>query len=557
MKSLIRNLIDSNLEKLSKELSVSLPEDFVYDIHQPKKKEHGDVSCNVAFRMAKLAKVNPVEMANKTKDIIKGIVDKNKDLKSSIERIEVAGPGFLNFHLSSMSLVVLLKQIWSESDKFGTTTLGKGKKVIIEYVSANPTGPLTIAHGRQAVVGDVLANLLMITGHEVCREYYLNDRGLQIQLLGKSVYTRYLELLNVDVEFPEAGYQGSYIKDLAQVVLDNEGERFKDVSEEEACPFFSEFAATKILDEIKVDLKDSRCEFDAYFSERSLDDDDLIKKVIERLKSLGVAYDKDGAVWLKSTQYGDDKDRVLIKSSGEYTYLTPDIAYHEKKFDRGFDSLINLWGPDHHGYIARLKAACEALGHDSKQLNILLVQLTTLFRAGEPVRMSTRAGEFVTLRELIDDVGVDATRFFFLMRRIESHLDFDLELAKQKSQENPVYYVQYAHARIASILRSAEVAFLEKVDLNLINQPEELEVIKHLSNLPEVLNQAAEFLEPYRVSEYLRELATKFHKFYTLHRVINDDDVPLTQSRLFLIACIQRVLKNGLSVLGVDAPEKM
>ncbi len=553
MKSNVRNFIDNLLEEIADDLGVKLPDDFVYDINQPKKIEHGDVSCNVAFRIAKLAKTNPVDAAQKTRDLL---MSKIAESNAGIKNIEVAGPGFLNFFIEAHSISLSLKQIWEEGDKFGQTQLGSGKSVVLEYVSANPTGPLTIAHGRQAVVGDALANLLYATGHKVHREYYLNDRGVQIQILGLSTYIRYLELLGVDKEFPEQGYQGAYVKDIAQEVLDKEGDRFKVLEEAEAIAFFSEYAASGILKGIESDLKDLKVHFDQYFSEKSLDDGDKVTEVVARLKEKGHAYEKDGATWFRSTDYGDDKDRVLIKSTGDYTYLTPDIAYHEEKFKRGFNMLINFWGPDHHGYVARLRAACEALGHEANQLVVLLVQLTTLYRKGEPVRMSTRAGEFVSLRELMDEVGSDATRFFFLMRKIESHLDFDLELAKEKSQENPVYYVQYAHARISSLLRTSEVQPSEGCDLSLIQEEKELDVVKHLLNFPEILNQSSEHLEPYRLVDYLRDLATKFHKFYSVHRVIGDDE-KLTQSRLYLIKCCQIVLQNGLHLLGVHAPDKM
>ena len=556
MKSAVRELIDKYLPEFSRSASIDLPKDFEYDLEHPKKKEHGDIACNFAFRLAKSVKQNPVQVAEKAKLFFLEASRKDSQFNKTIRDIQVAGPGFLNFFLTEDSLTQVLKTIWSEKDHFGDTDFGKGEKVIVEFVSANPTGPLTIAHGRQAVVGDALGRLLAKTGHKVHREYYLNDRGVQIQTLGLSVYLRYLELLGDKREFPEKGYQGGYIRDLAKTVLDKDGDRFQKMPEAEALSWFSKHAADTILDDIRKDLARLGVTFDEYFSEQTLGEKKMIDRALAELKKRGFTFENEGALWFRSTDFGDDKDRVLIKSNGEFTYLTPDIAYHEEKFKRGYQRIVNLWGPDHHGYVPRVKAACQALGHNPDMVNVLIVQLTTLFRNGEPVRMSTRAGEFVTLKELMDEVGVDATRFFFLMRKIESHLDFDLELAKQKSDENPVFYVQYAHARISNILKFAEVQVDSNANLDLIRESEELEVVKFLTSYPEYLNQAAEYLEPYRVIDYLRELSALFHKFYAHHRVVNPDP-ELTKARLFLVACIQRVLRNGLTVLGVSAPDQM
>ncbi|MBI4398658.1 MAG: arginine--tRNA ligase, partial [Candidatus Omnitrophica bacterium] len=421
---------------------------------------------------------------------------------------------------------------------------------------ANPTGPLTIAHGRQAVVGDVLARLLEKTGHHVSREYYLNDRGVQIQILGLSVYVRYLEIAGFPRKFPENGYQGAYIRDLAGHVFDKEGKKYLEMPEERALEFFSKYASDTILEDIRVNLHRLGVTFDSYFSEQTLGGNGFIENVLKLLRERGFTYEHEGALWFRSTAFGDDKDRVLIKSNGEFTYLAPDIAYHEEKFKRGYHRIVNLWGPDHHGYVPRLKAACQALGHNAGQVNVLIVQLTTLFRNGEPVRMSTRAGEFVTLKELMDEVGVDAARFFFLMRKIDSHLDFDLELAKKRSDENPVYYVQYAFARISNILKFSETAVSSEVEPALLAESEELEMIKLLSSFGEVLNQASEYLEPYRVVDYLRDVASAFHKFYAKHRVVNPNP-ELTRARLFLVACVQIVLANGMQIVGISRPEKM
>ncbi|MBI4395051.1 MAG: arginine--tRNA ligase, partial [Candidatus Omnitrophica bacterium] len=421
---------------------------------------------------------------------------------------------------------------------------------------ANPTGPLTIAHGRQAAIGDTLARILKALGYEVHEEFYLNDSGRQIRLLGESLWVRYQELFDRKVNIPEEGYQGTYLIEIAKSLKKEKGDSLLKLEESKALETTTAYAIQSILEEIKKDLADMRVFFDEYFSESSLYREELVEKALAVLKKKGFLYESEGALWFRSTQFGDDKDRVLKKKTVEYTYLAPDIAYHRSKFERGYQTLINLWGPDHHGYIPRLKAACEALGYSAKQIHILIVQLATLYRNGVPVRMSTRAGEFITLRELLDEVGVDATRFFFLMRKVESHLDFDLELAKQKSDENPVYYLQYAHARISSILAYAKAPIDHNADLSLLQEEEAIDLVKKMAQYPEILKQAAEHFEPYRVVDYLRELAALFHKFYTYHRVVSEN-MPLTKARLLLTDCVRIVLRNGLEILGVSAPKKM
>ncbi|MBI3999571.1 MAG: arginine--tRNA ligase [Candidatus Omnitrophica bacterium] len=434
--------------------------------------------------------------------------------------------------------------------------MGAGTKVLIEFVSANPTGPLTIAHGRQAAIGDALARILKAVGYSVHKEFYLNDSGRQIRLLGQSLLVRYQELFGRKATLPEEGYQGEYVIGIAKLLKAEKGDQLLGLEEAKALEITTAYAVDSILSGIKKDLEAARVIFDEYFSESVLYQQKRIDQILEVLKKKGFSYEAEGALWFRSTQFGDDKDRVLKKKTGEYTYLAPDIAYHRFKFERGFQKLINLWGPDHHGYIPRLKAACEALGYSAKQVNILIVQLATLYRGGVPIRMSTRAGEFITLRELMDEVGVDATRFFFLMRKVESHLDFDLELAKQKSDENPVYYLQYAHARISSILAYAQSSVDQNVDLSLIREDESLDLVKKMSEYPDELKQAAEHLEPYRIVDYLRELAALFHKFYAHHRVVSENE-PLTKARLLLTDCVRIVLRNGLEILGVSAPKKM
>lgn len=552
----IKALIDTCLCDIALFYGAALPEAFDYSVELPRSEAHGDWATNVALKLSRYAKKKPQEIAEQVRKTLLDRLAADPATGRAIKKIEVEGPGFINFFLAETSVAPLLLKIKDEDARYGATDFGKGKKVLLEYVSANPTGPLTIAHGRQACLGDALARILKITGFTVHREYYLNDTGRQIETLGRSAWLRYLELLGAKIEFPEEGYQGAYIKDLAREVLEKEGERFKNAPEKEAIAFFSVYAADEIMKGIRRDLEELRVVFDNYFSEKKLRESGAIETTIDTLRAKGLVFDSEGALWFKSTEYKDDKDRVLRKSTGDYTYLAPDIAYHQQKFKRGFEMLVNLWGPDHHGYVPRMKAAVQALGGSEEALKVLLVQLTTLFRKGVPVRMSTRAGEFVTLRELMDEVGVDATRVFFLLRRVESLLDFDLDLAKEKTQENPVYYLQYAHARICSIVEYGGVKVDKDVRLEVLKEKEEFDLIKELAHYPSTLQAAASGLEPYRVVDYLREVATRFHKFYTLHRVVTDDR-ELTKARLLLVDCVRIVLRNGLELIGVSQPVKM
>ncbi len=596
MKEKLKALVDRALPKILAEFHISdSPKSISYDIALPKIKAHGDLSVNLAFQIGRLAKKNPFDVAQICKSVLNQIISEHPSSKQWISEINVEKPGFINFKLAEESIAEILLRIKQENETFGRAQVGAGTKVMIEFVSANPTGPLTIAHGRQAALGDALARILKAVGYSVHTEFYLNDLGRQVRLLGESLWVRYQELFGKSEPLPEDGYQGAYLMDVAKSLKAEKNDQLFKAGKEKSIQEVTSYAVNSILAGIKNDLKDLDVTFDQFFSERSLTDEKLIDGVLKTLKEKGLIYETEGALWFKSTTYGDDKDRVLRKQTGEYTYLMPDIAYHQTKFNRGFQKLINLWGPDHHGYIPRLKAACQALGYQPKQLEVLIVQLTTLYRKGEPVKMSTRAGEFVTLRELMDEVGVDATRFFFLMRKIDSHLDFDLELAKQKSDENPVYYVQYAHARISSILEFAsslphrgypdpkekihkmglrggqrptkqsktEIASLTsfarndgEVDLSLIREEEALVLIKKMSEFSEVLTQAAEHSEPYRLVDYLRELAALFHKFYAQHRIVSEDEA-LTKARLLITDCTRVVLRNGLSLLGVSAPSKM
>ncbi|HPS36872.1 MAG TPA: arginine--tRNA ligase, partial [Candidatus Omnitrophota bacterium] len=477
--------------------------------------------------------------------------------KSPVEKIELAGGAFLNFFLKKEDLGALLVEIHEKNEDYGRSAFGKGKKVILEFVSANPTGPLTIAHGRQAAVGDCLARILKFTGHTVHPEYYLNDAGRQMNLLAKSVWVRYNELLEIEKPFPEDGYQGEYIRDIARTIIEKEKkDSLLKETEEKAVEYCGHYAVKTMMAWIEEDLAKMHVHFDHYFSEKTLYVKKSVDHALEVLKERGYLFESEGALWFRSTDFGDDKDRVVRKSTGEYTYLAPDIAYHLSKYERGHNMIVNLWGPDHHGYIPRLKAACQALGYPPEAIHIGIVQLTTLFRKGQPVRMSTRAGEFVTLRELYQEVGVDATRFFFVMRRQESHLDFDLDLAKEQSQENPVFYLQYAHARIASLLKFSGKSITTHVKLDLLAAPEEAELIGCLAQFPDFLIQASRALEPYRLSDYLRQVAASFHKFYSCHRIVSEDP-ELTKARLLLADATRIVLRNGLALLGISQPESM
>jgi len=553
MKKSIETILQSILSDYCKAQGSVLPDNFSYDLHPPKDNQHGDLACNVAFKLAKVTRQKPSDIATGLLELIaqKGSSD------SPIEKTELAGGGFINFYLRKEDLGAVLLEIHKQDKNFGRSEFGKGKKAILEFVSANPTGPLTIAHGRQAAVGDCLARILKFTGHEVHSEYYLNDAGRQMRMLARSVWVRYNELLGIEMAFPEDGYQGDYVRDIARDIIEKEKKDslLKD-TEEKAVEYCGLYAVKYLMGTIETDLAKMQVHFDSFFSEKTLYVKHAVEHALEVLKKKGYLFESEGALWFRSTDLGDDKDRVVKKSTGEYTYLAPDIAYHLTKYERGYNMLVNFWGPDHHGYIPRLKAACQVLGYPPEAIHIGIVQLTTLFRKGQPVRMSTRAGEFVTLRELYEEVGVDAARFFFVMRRQESHLDFDLDLAKEKSQENPVFYLQYAHARIASLAKYSEQGITTKVDLKLLATPEEAELIGCLSQFSEYLIQASRATEPYRLADYLRQVAACFHKFYSHHRVVSEDK-ELTKARLLLADATRIVLRNGLELLGITQPESM
>ncbi len=506
----------------------------------------GDISSNVCMRLAKSAKKAPVAIANVLAEKISKALEKSP-LKKYISEIKAQGAGFINFYLNPVYFWEELARILERKQDFARSDLGKAEKVMIEFVSANPTGPLSVAHARQAAVGDALANIMSYLGFDAQKEYYLNDEGNQINILGNSVKARLAQLNGEKVEFPENYYQGDYITEMAREIKD------KKLKVED----FSEYAADYILDIIRQELKDFHVEFACWFSQKELRKSGKIEEALDFLKGKGHLYEEEGALWFKSTQFGDDKDRVVIKSDKSYTYLAPDIAYHREKYYRGFKKLINLWGPDHHGYISRLKAAVAALGEDPDSLSVVIVQLASIFREGKPIEMSTRRGQYITLREVLDEVGVDAARFFFMMRRTSSHLNFDLETAKKQTPENPVYYIQYAYARISSILRQAGLGETAAVaDLSLLKEKEEIDLIRKLWQFTYILKVCLKTLDPYMLTVYLQEAAETFHKFYDRHRVLGTDQ-DLTEARTSLINATRIVLATGLGLLGVSAPEKM
>ena len=528
---------------------VTLP--FI-DVEATKDIRHGDYATNVAMMLASLQKMNPRRIAEI-------IVSQISAQDHFLEKIEIAGPGFINFFVKEEMWRKLLEEIERAGEHYGENDLGKGQRVQVEFVSANPTGPLHIGHARGAVVGDVIANILEASHYSVVREYYINDAGNQMNNLGRSVLLRYQELQGDQVTFPDDCYQGDYIKDLAREILRTEGNVW--LTKEGAIPHFTGYAAREILEGIKADLRDFAVVFDGYFSEKELYKNDEVLKLLAFLEEKGFIYREGDTRWFKTTAFGDEKDRVVVRRNGEPTYFAADIAYHKNKFDRGFDKIIDIWGADHHGYIPRMLAAVQSLGHEKDSLKIVLVQLVNLLRDGKPVAMSTRSGEFVTMKEVVDEVGKDAARYNFLMRRSDSHLDFDLELAKKQSNENPVYYVQYVHARICSIFAAAgeqgyEIPVFNDVDVHLLNLPEEMAIIKTITRFPEIVEGAARSLEPHRLTFYLNNLAGIFHNYYHKHRVVSPDE-ELTKARLLLVKSVRSVLRNALGLLGVSAPEKM
>lgn len=544
MKDLLRSTLGEALRKLQ------APEDAVITFERPRQAGHGDLSTNVAMilarRMGKPPRVLAVEIVNAW------------DLDRSLVRaIEIAGPGFINLTFTEKFYTSQIRGILETGGRYGRSEEGRGKRVQVEFVSANPTGPLTVGHGRGAVFGDTVARLYEWTGHSVEREYYFNNAGRQMRILGDSVRLRYLELLGKPVEFPEDYYQGEYIRDIARHLFEEAGEGLKD---EPAEGRFKERAEHEIFSDIKKTLQSLGVVFDTFFNENSLYSDGKITEVVDLFRKSGLAYDQDGATWFKLTALGQEKDKVIIKSGGEPTYRLPDIAYHREKYRRGFDLMVDVFGADHIATYPDVLAGVKALGYDPSKVRVLIHQFVTIVQNGEVVKMSTRKANFITLDELIDEVGADVVRYFFLMRTITSHMNFDLGLAREESDENPVYYLQMAHARICAIFRNAgengtAIAHKE-CDPGLLAQPEELALVKTLLEFPDILASCAETNEPHRLADYLHTLAGEFHLFYHRHRVLSADQ-GLTAARLALCDATRTVLRNGLTVLGIRAPEQM
>jgi len=524
-------------------------------VEPPRLKEFGDFATNLAMLLSREVGRPPREVAQ---TLVKHLPDDRL-----VAKVEVAGNGFINFTLHPEWLYEVLRDIQHKGDAYGRWNIGQGKRVNVEFVSANPNGPITVAHGRGGAIGDVLANLLEAIGYQVTREFYVNDatNSLQMQNFARSLVVRYRQLLSEEVELPEDGYAGEYLVDIARELLEKEGTHLAEGEEEAVIERFRAYAEDAMKRQQQQDLADFGIVFDVWFSENSLHQSGQVAQAIEELKARGYAYKHDGALWLRSTAFGDDKDRVLVRNNGQPTYIAADAAYHKNKFDRGFDHLIDIWGPDHHGYVARTRAAVAALGYPVERFEVLIYQIVRLFKGGDLVRMSKRAGNVVTLRDVLEEVGKDAARFFFLMRSHDSPLDFDLELAKKESSENPVYYVQYAHARICSILRVAgeqgwTVPSASDTDLSVLKEERELELIKKLDEFPEEVLESATERAPHRLTRYSMEVADAFHKFYDTCRVVGEHHA-LMRARLVLVDATRVVLRNVLGLLGVSAPERM
>ena len=553
LKQTLRVLITAAVEaaRASGELNFdALP---AFEVDAPKQADHGDLATNLALVLAKQARMPPRKVAEI-------LVSRVAAPAGMLQKIEIAGPGFINFFIDDAFWYRVLPEIHALGPAYGDSDLGAGQKVQVEFVSANPTGPLHIGHGRGAALGDALANLLRATGHQVVREYYINDVGNQILTLGKSLYFRLREHLGEVIEFPEDGYQGDYMKELAGNYLAQGKAVPPAPPHEDDLLKLGRYAGAVILAGIKQDLEDFGVRFDHWFSETEIYRRGLVEQSFELLKERGCLDERDGALWFRASQFGDEKDRVVRRRNGATTYFASDVAYHLLKFQQGFDLVVDIWGADHHGYVPRLQAAAQALGLKGR-LQVILVQLVSLLRQGEPVAMTTRGGTFVTLREVLDEVGKDAARFIFLSRRPDAQLEFDLELAKQQSSENPVYYVQYAHARLASVFRQAAAQGIPLGAPDLSHLPrlslaEELSLLKLLAGYPELVEAAARNLEPHRLTYFLTELASQLHSYYYKHRFINEDG-ELTRARLDLVAAVKTVLAHGLQILGVAAPETM
>lgn len=583
MKYQLQQLLSEALDKLGElgELSTAR-DDIVIQLEKTRDSKHGDYASNIAMVLAKEAGCSPRELAEK--------IRRNIPESVLLERIEIAGPGFINFFLSKEAYTSVINDILDHGDAFGASDFGQKQAVIIEFVSANPTGPLHIGHGRGAAYGAAVANMLETIGYEITREYYVNDAGRQIDILVASVWLRYLQSAGIKIELPEKAYQGEYIRIIAENIykekgglyvlngVENELASYQGYDEEKKLDslitytrdslgdknysFIQNYTLNKILDNIRNDLLDFGVKFDNWFSECSLIANDHVKHCIRQLEERGFLYEKEGALWFRSSDFGDEKDRVVVRDNGQVTYFASDIAYHKSKLERGYLKAIDVWGADHHGYIARVKAALAALGEDPENLDILLVQFASLYRGNEKIQMSTRAGQYVTLRELQEEVGKDAARFFYVTRKCEQHLDFDLELAKSQSSDNPVYYIQYAHARICSVfeqMKKKGYKFVPKpgnADLTLLRDQHEKAILVRLADYPAIVHSAAVNYEPHQIGYYLRELANEFHTYYNARQFLVESE-QLRNARISLIQAVRQVIRNGLGLLDVSAPDSM
>lgn len=532
---------------LKAELVAEVPE---IKIENPKDTKNGDYATNIAMVLTKLAKRNPREIAQ-------AIVDNIDVQKADVSKIDIAGPGFINFYMDNGYLTEIITEALTKKADFGKST-PKNERILVEYVSANPTGSLHIGHARNAAVGDTLCNVLSAAGYDVLREYYINDAGKQIENLAYSIEARFLQALGEEKELPADGYHGKDIIEIGKDLAAKHPE-YKDSSEEERIKAFRKLGLDYEMDKLKKDLTEFNVHFDNWFSETSLYENKEIDKALEQMRQHGYIFEEDGATWLRTTEFGDDKDRVLIKKDGTYTYFLPDIAYHYDKIERGYDTLINLFGADHHGYINRLKASLETFGVDSKRLEIQVMQMVRLLQDGQEVKMSKRTGNAITLRDIMDEVGIDAARYFLTMRSPDSHFDFDMELAKSESSDNPVYYAQYAHARICSMLRQAkEAGITPSTDVNyaLITNEKAFELLKRVADFESVIEQAAEHRAPHRITNYIQDLAAHFHKFYNAEKVLTDD-IEKSRAHVALIEAVRITLQNALTLVGISSPEKM
>lgn len=553
----------SMLEKIEKDIKRAIQEAVVEAgiteanqipniiLEKPKSKEHGDYATNVAMQLTKIAKQPPRKTAEAIVEYF---------TCDHVTKIDIAGPGFINFFIDHTFLTKLVPTILEAGDKYGRSEIGKGERIQVEFVSANPTGDLHLGHARGAAYGDALCNVLEAAGYDVEREYYINDAGNQIDQLALSVEARYMQALGKEWDIPEDGYRGKDVQTFGYELKERDGDKWVHVTKEERLKYFRQYGLKRELDKIKHDLHAFGVTFDNWFSETSLYEDKKIDAALEKLKESNLVYEQDGATWFKTTAYKDDKDRVLVKSDGSYTYLTPDIAYHKDKLDRGFNTLINIWGADHHGYIPRMKAAIQALGYDEDTLEVAVIQMVNLYENGERVKMSKRTGKAVTLRQLMEEVGKDAMRYFFSMRSGDSHLDFDMDLARSQSNENPVYYVQYAHARICTMLKQADKkGFIteETPEYSLLTTEKEEELLVKLGEFPQIIAEAAQKRTPHKVTQYVFDLSTLLHSFYNAEKVLDDENRELTFARLALMKAVKITIANALRIIGVSAPESM